>query len=107
MEELEGNIALVQELVQGREDDVAHARVQLPHDCPAVGEEGPEECPQGGARATGRQVGVALLVGEGQVVGNGAHERGGRGLHERAVADEPCAELVLVEFLEVPLIAGG
>ena len=73
VEELEPNAPLLQDLVEGREDGVAHARLHLVHERAAEAEDEPQQVVGGRA---GGEVGlgdVAVGVGEGDVIDRAQH----------------------------------
>ncbi len=108
VEELELDAALLEDLVERGEDDVAHPRLHLEHDRAAVAEDELEQVAGGGASGAVGLGDVAVAVGEGDVV-DGAQDGGalGGGAAEGdlagAVAAEPVAPLLVVEGVEAVL----
>ena len=98
MEELERHPPPAQRLVDGREEDVAHARRRLPEDGAAVLEEHLRREEDRGAR-THAVVGAIFEVGEDEVV-EPPDERELGHLLGRAVAGDPVEEVLVVERAE-------
>ncbi len=99
MEELEAHPALLEDLVQRREDDVPHARVHAPEERAAVRE---EHAHRAAHRDAGGQPGlrrVPVLEGEDEVV-DPVHEARVERLLGRPVHGEPLAPVVLVDRVE-------
>ncbi len=105
VEELEADAASAQDLVEGREDDVPHACPHLPEQRPPVGVEHSHRTPQPDPRGHRRPAGVAVLVGEPEVV-EPAHEGRVDRLLGGAVEHQPVAHLVVVEGVEAARVSG-
>ena len=99
VEEREADAAPAQHLVEGRENDVAHTRLHAPEERAAVGEERAHHAAERLARRDARARGIAVLVGEAEVV-EAAQVAGVHRLLRGAVHEQPLAAVVVLDRVE-------